>query len=91
MSLMHADISVEYRAIPPMHQAPLQSQDDSNTTANNVFAASAVIGCIIQIIYLLSANAALIQNCRQSGPVQSSLIVQQEPLCLLNGLLLHTR
>lgn len=41
----------------------------------------------MQIIYSSSADAALIQNRRQYGPAQSSLIMRQVPGYRLNALL----
>lgn len=45
----------------------------------------------MQIIYSLSADAALIQNCRQYGPAQNNLILQQVPGCSPNASLTGTQ
>lgn len=43
----------------------------------SMFCSPSLIDCIMQIIYSLSADAALIQNYRQYGPDQSNLTIWQ--------------
>lgn len=59
--------------------------------ADNMFCRLSLLDCIMQIIYSLSAVAALIQNCRQYGPAQSNLILQQVPGYRLNASLTGTQ
>lgn len=92
MSLMHAQVflqNTEQQLQCTRHRCS-HGTIQTQRLQIRCFAASAAIGCIIQIIYLLSANAALIQNCRQSSSVQSNVIIRQEPACMLDSLLLHT-
>lgn len=63
----------------------------NDIVADNMFCSLSLIGCFMQIIYSLSADAALIQNCRQYGPAQNNLILQQVPGCSPNASLTGTQ